>query len=62
MSTGDSLTVTNCVQACVHGHVPELSFFAEMVSYGHLDHFQLVAWSLTLDSALRRDSRARSVI
>lgn len=51
----------NCVHACVHGHLPELSFFVERVSYGHLDYFQLVAWRLALDSVLRRDSRKQTV-
>lgn len=56
-------TVTNCVHACVcaHRHVPELSLFVERVSYGHLDHFQLVAWRLALDSVLRRYSRKQTV-
>lgn len=36
------------------GDTPERRFFAEEVGYGHLDHFELVAWRLALDSVLRK--------
>lgn len=57
------IAVTNCVNPCIGAqtHLPKLSFFVERVSYGHLDHFQLVAWRLTLDSGLRRQSKKQTM-
>lgn len=51
----------NCNSVHAQRHAPEVSFFVERVTYGHLDYFQVVAWSSELDRVLRRYNRKQSV-